>query len=89
MGRSAPNLALAILIRPGDEQANLLLTAISSALGVHDRPAVQEVSVSRGPYCAGRVRSFPSTWSGRGRMAGWLKRKQDAGEDIEQYRLAD
>jgi len=25
------------------------------------------------------------TWSGRGRMATWLKRKQDAGEDIEKY----
>jgi DNA-binding protein H-NS len=27
------------------------------------------------------------TWSGRGRMASWLKRKQDAGEDIENYRV--
>lgn len=27
------------------------------------------------------------TWSGRGRMATWLKRKQDAGEDIEEYRV--
>jgi hypothetical protein len=27
------------------------------------------------------------TWSGRGRMATWLKRKQDAGEDVEQYRV--
>jgi DNA-binding protein H-NS len=25
------------------------------------------------------------TWSGRGRMATWLKRKQDAGEDINEY----
>jgi len=25
------------------------------------------------------------TWSGRGRMAGWLKSKQDAGENIEKY----
>ena len=25
------------------------------------------------------------TWSGRGRMARWLKRKQEAGEDIEEY----
>lgn len=25
------------------------------------------------------------TWTGRGRMATWLKRKQDAGEDIERY----
>ena len=26
-------------------------------------------------------------WSGRGRMPLWLKRKQDAGEDIEKYRI--
>jgi hypothetical protein len=25
------------------------------------------------------------TWSGRGRMANWLKRKQEAGERIEKY----
>jgi len=25
------------------------------------------------------------TWSGRGRMASWLKAKQEAGEDIEKY----
>jgi hypothetical protein len=25
------------------------------------------------------------TWSGRGRMATWLKRKQDAGENIDDY----
>ena len=48
MGRSAPNLALTTLIRPGDEQANLLLTAMTIALGVHDRLAVQEVSVVQG-----------------------------------------
>ena len=27
------------------------------------------------------------TWSGRGRMATWLKSKQDAGEKIEKYLL--
>ena len=25
------------------------------------------------------------TWTGRGRMANWLKRKQDAGENIDDY----
>jgi DNA-binding protein H-NS len=25
------------------------------------------------------------TWSGRGRMATWLKRRQDAGESIDSY----
>lgn len=27
------------------------------------------------------------TWSGRGRMASWLRAKQDAGENIEKYLL--
>jgi DNA-binding protein H-NS len=27
------------------------------------------------------------TWSGRGRMPTWLKNKQDAGEEIEKYRV--
>jgi len=27
------------------------------------------------------------TCSGRGRMASWLKKKQDAGEEIEKYRV--
>jgi DNA-binding protein H-NS len=27
------------------------------------------------------------TWSGRGRMARWLKAKQDAGESVEKYLL--
>ena len=27
------------------------------------------------------------TWTGRGRMARWLKVKQDAGADIEKYRV--
>ena len=27
------------------------------------------------------------TWSGRGRMANWLRRKQEAGEDIKKYHV--
>ena len=27
------------------------------------------------------------TWTGRGRMATWLKRRQDVAEDIEKYRV--
>jgi DNA-binding protein H-NS len=34
-----------------------------------------------------RDRKTGETWSGRGRMARWLKAKQDAGEDIEKYLL--
>jgi DNA-binding protein H-NS len=32
-----------------------------------------------------RNRKTGETWSGRGRMANWLKSKQDAGEKIEKY----
>jgi H-NS histone family len=32
-----------------------------------------------------RDRTTGETWSGRGRMASWLKRKVDAGEDPEKY----
>jgi H-NS histone family len=35
-----------------------------------------------------RDRATDETWSGRGRMATWLKDKQDAGEDIEKYRAS-
>ena len=33
-------------------------------------------------YCDSKTNE---TWSGRGRMASWLKSKQDAGEKIEKY----
>jgi hypothetical protein len=73
VGRSARNLALTSLIdlfisgralRSRDEQANLLLTAMTSALGVHDRLAVQEVSVVQGiiPCEAGeKLLYFPTS----------------------------
>jgi len=32
-----------------------------------------------------RDRETGETWSGRGRMASWLKSKQDTGEKIEKY----
>jgi DNA-binding protein H-NS len=46
-------------------------------------PAVraQEVKLK---YCDPKTND---TWSGRGRMALWLKRKQESGEDIEKYRV--
>ena len=34
-----------------------------------------------------RDRKTGETWSGRGRMARWLKAKQDAGEKIDKYLL--
>jgi hypothetical protein len=46
-------------------------------------------TVSRGSEVKEKYRDSVTgeTWSGRGRMASWLKRKQDAGEDIEKYRV--
>jgi DNA-binding protein H-NS len=35
-----------------------------------------------------RDRRTGETWSGRGRMASWLKAKQDAGEKIEKYLIS-
>jgi DNA-binding protein H-NS len=44
-------------------------------------------SVARGYEVKAKYRDPKTneTWSGRGRMATWLKRKQDAGEDIDKY----
>jgi H-NS histone family len=44
-------------------------------------------TVTRGSEVKAKYRDpvTGDTWSGRGRMASWLKRKQEAGEDIEKY----
>ena len=56
--------------------------ATTSSAGAEAAPAsVSEVKPKYRDPAAG------DTWSGRGRMATWLKRKQDAGEDIEKYRV--
>jgi DNA-binding protein H-NS len=35
-----------------------------------------------------RDKKSGETWSGRGRMASWLKAKEDAGEDIQKYLIS-
>ena len=54
-------------------------------------PVEIEAPASNGAATGIKAKYFdPATgdaWSGRGRMASWLKRKQDAGEDIEKYRV--
>jgi len=59
-----------------------------------DREPVEEtkpelVAPTRGYEAKAKYRDpvTGDTWSGRGRMATWLKLKQDAGEDIEKYRV--
>ena len=46
-------------------------------------------TVMRGVEVKAKYRdpSTGETWTGRGRMTTWLKRKQDAGDDIEKYRV--
>ena len=57
-------------------------------------PAAQDANTNGNGSTAGRGYEVKAkyrdpetneTWSGRGRMASWLKRKQDAGEDIDKY----
>ena len=47
--------------------------------GTDERGGVREVAPKY------RDPTTNETWSGRGRMANWLKRRQDAGEDIDRY----
>ena len=47
----------------------------------HDEEKTPEVKVKY------RDPGTGDTWTGRGRMATWLKRKQDAGDNIEKYRV--
>jgi H-NS histone family protein len=47
-----------------------------------DASSARPVSEVKAKY---RDAKTGETWSGRGRMATWLKRRQDAGEDIDDY----
>jgi DNA-binding protein H-NS len=54
-------------------------------------PVHQEADQQQGKNCPAGVKPkfrnpvTGETWSGRGRMATWLKNKQNAGEEIEKY----
>ena len=54
--------------------------AAAGPAGGNDRPKAQQEGTAK--Y---RDPATNETWSGRGRMPNWLKRKQEAGEDIEEY----
>lgn len=66
--------------------------AVPTAVTATARHAEPEGSGENGQVREARVKyrdpRTNETWSGRGRMATWLKRKQDAGEDIEKYLVA-
>jgi len=57
--------------------------------GVPESSAVDRGELERAAEVKAKYRdpATGDTWSGRGRMATWLKRKQDEGEDIEKYRV--
>ena len=61
---------------------------------ISERREESEDAATGGDSSAGRTSEVKAkyrdlatgeTWSGRGRMATWLKRKQDAGKDIDDY----
>lgn len=78
---------IAYLKRPLDE------TPATAAYDGGATTVVQDVNTTADERGAGaqevepkyRDRETNETWSGRGRTANWLERKQDAGEDIEKY----
>lgn len=57
--------------------------------GPSDDGLVDENRQERAHEVAAKYRdpATGETWSGRGRMARWLKTKQDGGEDIQKYRI--
>jgi H-NS histone family len=63
------------------------------AVGEPSTEAIAEsgviATVTRGSEVKAKYRdpATGETWSGRGRMTTWLKKKLDAGEDIEKYRV--
>jgi hypothetical protein len=67
----------AYLKREGDDDARVVETAATD----HEEEKASEVKVKY------RDPGTGDTWAGRGRMATWLKRKQDAGDNIEKYRV--
>ena len=74
---------MAYLKREVEEAAPMAQT---DETGSHERPNGHDAADGRAEVKVKyRDPVTNETWSGRGRMASWLKRKQDAGEDIEEY----
>jgi DNA-binding protein H-NS len=53
--------------------------------GEPDRMSAVASGNHQEPVVKYRDPTTSETWSGRGRMPNWLKRRQEAGEDIEEY----
>jgi hypothetical protein len=88
---------LDVLCEAGEEGWELV-AVLANGVAYLKRELDEDVTAAREESAPGEVGASPvqpkyrdpatgETWSGRGRMATWLKRKQDAGEDIEKYRV--
>ena len=84
---SITNNNIAYLKRPLEEVAGEKTYSDALSLAQHASGKGDEERDRRGEKVKVKYRDprTNETWSGRGRMATWLKRKQDAGEDIEIY----
>jgi DNA-binding protein H-NS len=60
---------------------------VEEAVATHERRVVSGDEAASAVTAKYRDPMTGETWSGRGRMAGWLKRKVDAGEDVAKYRV--
>jgi DNA-binding protein H-NS len=78
---------VAYLKRPAGQQPSEAPTHSSSETPPAHHRSGKDNASSAG--CKAQVKyrdpKTGETWSGRGRMASWLKLKQDAGEDINDY----
>lgn len=77
-------------------QRDDLAPALTSNNGAITTPLAQAANTDRDDDTEGRGQGVKvkyrdpvtgDTWTGRGRMANWLKRKQDAGENIDDYEV--
>ena len=80
-----------VLSRAGEEGWELVAILVNN-MAYLKRPLAPEpddeaTKATGEPEPKYRDSATGETWSGRGRMARWLKVRQDAGEDIEKYRV--
>jgi hypothetical protein len=76
------NNNIAYLKRPVDELVQAPSVYSTEAARRGDAGDANERAYVQPKY---RDPTTHETWSGRGRMASWLKRKQEAGENIDEY----
>jgi DNA-binding protein H-NS len=84
------------LLRDAGEEGWELVAVLANGVAYLKRELDEDVTAAREESAPVEVGASPvqpkyrdpatgDTWSGRGRMATWLKRKLDAGEDKDKY----